>query len=118
GSACWVFLTRRAAAPAPRIAAFVLAPGVERGAAIRTLRIPPDAGLVRLELELPAGDRRARFSAVLSNAAGKNVWKADGIERGHYGLSLSIPVADFKPGGFRLELEGNPPQAYYFAVRP
>lgn len=107
-------LSRKSAArqaPAPSqasVATFVLAPGLTRGSdEPKKLVVPRGSRLMRLQLDLEAGDEHSSYRAELRSKGGNLVWSRDAtLRRAGASLTLDLPAARLASGEYELILRG------------
>ena len=102
----------------PGVFAAFLEPGALRGStAIRRIRVPADARLLDLQLDLE-GDRHAVYSATLQTASGTPVWRDTDLKAKAGVVDLWLPSSALQPGTYELQLSSGPDRVdyYYFAV--
>jgi hypothetical protein len=114
------------APPAPLVLAFVLPPGLLRGAeGPKRLIVTPQASELRLQLDLESGVSGSSFKAELRTSAGDVVWSQDQLRArpidGGAAVSLALPAALVRAGDYEIELRdrGRPVEDavhYYFSV--
>lgn len=98
-----------------------LASSVRGGAGERTIALPKDARMLRLDLGLDDGEIRGSYAAALS-ISGRTVWREEPVRTGNRGqasfATMWIPAEVLVPGNYTLVLEtGGVPVAYYnFAI--
>ncbi|MBO0719387.1 MAG: hypothetical protein J2P41_01075 [Blastocatellia bacterium] len=79
----------------------------------RLIHIPPGHETVQINLNFLdlAHDRYSRFSAVVQNSTGKEVWRRNDIKanraKAGSAIILNIPAKQLKPGPYSLMLSGN-----------
>jgi hypothetical protein len=99
---------RRALSGPPSIH-FVLTPGLTRSdSGTQWLIVPATASEVRLQIDLPKGDPRPPYRAVLETSDGRQVWSQDLTEprltpTGH-AVDLIIPAGVFERGDYLMFL--------------
>jgi hypothetical protein len=106
--------------PAVAVVAFALRPVLDRDAnsSAVVLRIPADAGEVRLSLEIEPGNEAAEYRAALTLPGGGEVWSAF-VLGGSRVLELTAPALTMVRGDYVLTLDaraGPAHQAYAFRV--
>lgn len=107
-------LSRKSAAreaPAPSqasIATFVLTPGLTRSSGEpKKLIVPRGSRLMRLQLDLEAGDEHGSYRAELRSAGGNLVWSRDVTpRRAGASVTLDLPAARLASGEHELTLRG------------
>jgi hypothetical protein len=101
--------------PSPQpVAAFLLTPGSVRGEHATTIKIPAGAA-VRFDLEVSRSYDLKQHSASLYDATGQRIWSGNTAAAAG-GFSVNLPGSLFHTGSFRLVLETQPPERYYFVV--
>jgi hypothetical protein len=108
-----------AARPAPDGAYTAsLAPQDLRGASREpVVQVPPGAGMLRLELELPEGEKRASYGAAVLNG-GRRIWREEPVKsqekEGTTVAVVWIPADILTAGTYTvvLEAEGGPVAGY------
>ena len=118
----------RPTAGGPAVASFVFGPGTARSdEERREVFVSEGTRTVRLRLDLERGDEYPSYSAELSTAAGRSVWRRAAL-RGRRRTSgpsvlIDIPAKTLVPGQYELKLTGSrkegPPEEigyYYFRL--
>jgi hypothetical protein len=98
------------ARPSGLVAAFVLSPGLLRGARTPArLRIRASTEAVRLQLELEPGIDATLFRVELRDAGSRVVWSQDvrRATRGDAAVSLALPAALLDDGEYEVVLHSN-----------
>lgn len=107
------------------IATFVLAPGLTRGSDEPSrLVVPQGARLIRLQLDLEAGDEYQSYRAELRTTGGNIVWSRDVTpSRAGAAVILELPTAQLTSGEYELTLQGRAGDRrfedigyYYFSI--
>jgi hypothetical protein len=89
----------------PPLAAFVLTPGLTRGAsAPKRLLLPAGAAQVHFDLELDGPARQDAYNATLQVVDGYEVWSGRAI-RSDGGLSAIVPASVLTRNDYKLTLE-------------
>jgi anti-sigma factor RsiW len=110
----WVAVQRRHdPAGAPNVFAVTLTTGVERGAGdVKEVKIPADAGVLRLELAVPPDEYQSYSAALFDVEDGSVVLSAEGLRAQVKGTAryvfFDVPAASLKRGDYRVRLSGLP----------
>lgn len=105
--------------------ALALAPGLTRGAdQPRRIALPPEATVVRLQLDVPKASRSPHYRAALRTAEGESIWTGSGPWPGASGrvLVLEIPARALKEADYELTLAAEGTRGveeiaeYYFGI--